>query len=190
MPRRILIALAATATAVLVGCGNDKTPPPDIGSVPAPAGFRDVKFGEQGVFLRAPTNWRVVTGDAPQIATVAAGDAQIAVWRYPRSEPLPVTLDQLRAARTALVAQVEARDPTFRLTSSRLVEKKGMRGVELIGSVTNQGRRRLVRSLHAYAQQAEVVVDAFAPPKVFPRVDNETFGPVTRSLKLRKPGNS
>jgi hypothetical protein len=41
--------------------------------------------------------------------------------------------------------------------------------------------------LHAYGKGAEVVVDAFAPPKVFRRVDRQTFGPVTRSLKLRAP---
>lgn len=186
MRRRTTIAIAAVA-ATLASCGNEQTPPPDIGRIPAPAGFRDAKYLEQGVLLRAPTNWRISDGDAPQVATVAVGDAQIAIWRYVRTEPLPETREQLKAARKALVAQVEARDATFRLTSSRIVVKEGLRGVELIGSVTNQGQQRLVRSLHAYGHGAEVVVDAFAPPKVFPRVDKETFGPVARSLKLRKP---
>jgi hypothetical protein len=183
--RRTLIAIVAVV--LLGGCGNDRTSSPDIGRIPPPKGFRDVKFAQQGVFFRAPTNWRIIEGDVPQVATVAVGDAQIAVWRYVRSEPLPETQDQLTAARDALVAQVQARDTTFRLKSSRLVMKDGLRGVELVGSSTNQGRRRRVRSLHAYGQGAEVVVDAFAPPKVFPRVDKETFGPVARSLKLRKP---
>ncbi|HUR86680.1 MAG TPA: hypothetical protein VMY78_15160 [Solirubrobacteraceae bacterium] len=188
--RRRTTTLALAASVVAAGCGNEQTPPPNIGRIPAPAGFRDAKYLEQGVLLRAPTNWRISDGDAPQIATVAVGDAQIAIWRYPRSEPLPETREQLKAARKALVAQVEARDSTFRLTSSRLVVKEGLRGVELVGSVTNQGRPRSVRSLHAYGQGAEVVVDAFAPPRDFPRVDEETFGPVARSLKLRKPRSS
>jgi hypothetical protein len=184
--RRTLTAIAATA--VLVGCGNDRTSPPDIGRVPAPAAFRDAKFAKQGVFFRAPTNWRIVDGSAQnQVATVAIGDAQIAIWRYPRTEPLPETGDQLAAARDALVAQVKNRDATFRLKSSRLVLKPGLRAVELVGSATNQGRRRRVRSLHAYGEGAEVVVDAFAPPKLFSRVDEQTFGPVARSLRLRKP---
>lgn len=183
--RHTLTAIAAAV--VLAGCGNDQTSSPDIGGIPAPAAFRDAIFAEQGVVFRAPTNWRIVPGDAPQLATVAVGDAQIGVWRYPRSEPLPETRDQLKAARQALVAQIESRDPTFRLTSSRLVVKPGLRGVELVGSATNQGQRRLLRSLHAYGRGAEVVVDAFAPPKEFPRVDEQTFGPVARSLKLRKP---
>ncbi|MGI9099530.1 MAG: lipoprotein [Solirubrobacteraceae bacterium] len=183
--RRILPAIVAAV--VLAGCGNAQTPPPDIGRIPAPASFRDAIFAEQGVFFRAPTNWRIVPGDAPQVATVAVGNAQIGVWRYPRSEPLPETRDQLKAARQALVAQVRSRDPTFRLTSSRLVMKPGLRGVLLVGSATNQGQRRRVRSLHAYGRGAEVVVDAFAPPKMFPRVDKQTFAPVARSLKLRMP---
>ena len=180
---RILVALAATA--VLAGCGNDRTGPPDIGRIPAPAAFRDAKFAREGVFFRAPTNWRVAEGTPPQIATVASGDAQIAVWRYPRSEPLPQTPDQLAAARDALVAQVQSRDATFRLTSSRLVVKPGLLAVELVGSGTNQGLRRRMRSLHAYGEGAEVVVDAFAPPKDFPRVDEQTFARVVRSLRLR-----
>ncbi len=190
--RRSDIAIAASAAAVLLaGCGNDRTDPPDIGKIPAPTGFRDQTFIKEGVFFRAPRNWRVIPGDAQfQVATVAAGDAQIGVWRYPRTEPLPETRAQLRAARKALIAQVQNRDATFKLTSSRIVEKEGLRGVELIGTATNQGQPRLVRSLHAYGRKAEVVVDAFSPPKDFPRVDEQTFGPVARSLKLGEPGKS
>jgi hypothetical protein len=183
-------AIAIAAAVLLAGCGNDRTKPPDVGRIPAPAGFRDQTFIKQGLFFRAPRNWRVIVGQAPQVAAVAAGNAQIAVWRYPRTEPLPETRSQLAAARKALIAQVESRDATFSLTSSRLVIKPGLRGVELVGSATNQGQRRLVRSLHAYGRKAEVVVDAFAPPRDFPRVDAQTFGPVARSLKLGEPGRS
>ena len=186
--RRTLIAIAAAT--LLAGCGNDRTRPPDIGRIPAPAGFRDQVFIKEGVYFRAPRNWRVIEGDAPQVATVAVGDAQIAVWRYRRTEPLPETRAQLKAARKALIAQVQQRDATFRLDSSRIVVKQGLRGVELIGEATNQGLRRSVRSLHAYGRRAEVVVDAFAPPRDFKRVDEQTFGPVARSLKLGEPGKS
>ena len=140
--------------------------------------------------FRAPTNWRVVPGEAPLVATVAIGGAQIGVWRYPRSEPLPETRAQLDAARKALVAQIESRDPTFKLTSTRLIVKPGIRGVEVIGigaNLTNQSVQRSMRSVHAYGRGAEVVMDAFAPVKEFSRIDEQTFGPVTRSLKLRTP---
>jgi hypothetical protein len=161
--RRTPIAIATTVA--LAGCGNDRTAPPDIGRIPAPAAFRDAKYAQAGVFFRAPTNWRIIDG----------------------TEPLPETLDQLGAARDALVAQVKQRDATFKLSSSRLVLKPGLRAVELVGSGTNQGRKRRVRSLHAYGDGAEVIVDAFAPPKVFSRVDKQTFARVARSLKLRAP---
>jgi hypothetical protein len=188
--RRTAIAIAAVAAVLLAGCGNDETKPPNIGRIPAPLGFRDQVFIKDGVFFRAPRNWRVVEGTPPQVATIAAGDAQIAVWRYRRTEPLPETRSQLRAALKALVAQVMNRDATFTLTSSRIVVKEGLRGVELVGEATNQGQRRLVRSLHAYGRKAEVVVDAFSPRADFARVDEQTFGPVARSLKLAEPGKS
>jgi hypothetical protein len=178
--RRALLGLIAAV--LLAGCGNSRTPPPDTGLIPAPKAFRDVKF--PGVSLRAPSNWRSFPGTAPQVATIAIGDAQIAIWRYARSEPLPETRSQLHAARQALVAQVERRDPTFELTSSRLVMKRGLRGVEIVGQGTNAGQRRSVRSLHAYGDGHEVVVDAFAPPKHFARVDEQTFAKVARSLRL------
>jgi hypothetical protein len=162
---------------MLAGCGNDRTQPPDVGRIPAPTGFRDQTFIKEGLYFKAPRNWRVIEGDTPyQVATVAVGDAQIGVWRYPRTEPLPETRSQLAAARKALLAQVARRDPTFELKSSRLVMKKGLNGVELIGTETNQGQKRMVRSLHAYGRKAEVVVDAFAP--------------LARSLKLGEPGKS
>ena len=192
MQRALRTTFAAGAVAALLGgCGNDRTPVPDLTAVPAPKAFREAFFDDQGVRFRAPTNWRVVPGDAPpHVATVAIGSAQIGIWRYPRSEPLPQTRAQLDAARTALVAQIEHRDPTFKLTSTRLVLKPGIRGVEVVGigtNLTNQSVQRSMRSLHAYGRGAEIVVDAFAPPKEFARVDEQTFGPLTRSLRLRAP---
>ena len=177
----LISVIAAVATA---GCGNSRTPPPDTGRIPPPDGFRDLKYPAAGITLRAPSNWREIQGSGDQVSTIAIGDAQIAIWRYRRTEPLPVDRAQLKAAKEALVAQVQSRDATFKLTSSRLVIKPGTRAVELIGQGTNQGLRRTVRSLHAYGRGYEVVVDAFAPAADFARVDEEAFGPVTRSLRL------
>jgi hypothetical protein len=180
-----LALLSAAAVLTLAGCGNDVTPPPNTGLIPGPKGFRDVKYPDKGITLRAPTNWRIFPGTGDQVATIAIGDAQISIWSYARTDPLPETRAQLGAARKALIAQVHSRDSTFDLKSSRLVVKTGLRGVELVGAATNQGERRAVRSLHAYGNGHEVIVDSFAPPKDFARVDGETFGPVARSLRLR-----
>ena len=191
MCRASRIAVIPVLLAVLLaGCGNDRTPVPELSVVPAPKAFREAFFNEQGVRFRAPTNWRIVPGNSPQIATVAIGTAQVTVWRYPRTEPLPETRAQLGAARDALVAQIRSRDPTFTLRSTRLVIKRGIRGVEVIGqgtNLTNQAVRRATRSLHVYGLGAEVVMDASAPPKEFGRIDEQTFGPMARSLKLRPP---
>jgi hypothetical protein len=161
--RRALICLAAAAV-ILAGCGNDRTPPPDIGVISRPHGFEPFTYRKEGIRVRVPVNWRVTNGVAPQVFAVASGDGQI-----------------------ALVAQVQARDPTFDVQSTRLILKDGLRAVELVGVGTNQGARRSVRSLHAYAHKGEVVVDAFAPPRDFARVDAQTFQPVLRSLTLRAP---
>ena len=185
-----MLTLLAGAAILLTGCGNDRTPVPELGLIPAPKGFRDAEFKAQGVQFRAPTNWRVVPGSDTQLATVAIGDAQVGIWRYERSEPLPETRAQLGAARQALVAQIESRDPTFKLTSTRLVVKPGYRGVEVVGTgtnLTNGSIQRSMRSLHAYGHGLEVVLDAFAPPRDFARVDEQTFGPMARSLRLIAP---
>jgi hypothetical protein len=187
---RTLLTLLAGAAILLAGCGNDRTPVPDLGLIPAPKGFRDAEFKAQGVQFRAPTNWRVVPGSDTQLATVAIGDAQVGIWRYERSEPLPETRAQLGAARQALVAQIESRDPTFKLTSTRLVVKPGFRGVEVVGTgtnLTNGSIQRSMRSLHAYGHGLEVVLDAFAPPRDFARVDEQAFGPMARSLRVTAP---
>jgi len=187
VPRALTTLIVAAVVAVLAGCGNDKTNAEDVGSIPAPKTFRDAVYTEDGVRFRVPDNWRIVPATAPQIATIAAGEGQIGVWRFPRKEPLPQTAIQLDAARQALIKQIEKRDPTFRLTSSRIVLKKGFKGVEVIGEGANQGQRRVSRSLHAYANDSEYVLDGFAPVKDFARVDKQTLARVARSLKLSKP---
>jgi hypothetical protein len=184
---RRLALLSLTAAVILAGCGNTRTPAPDTGAIPPPTEFREVKYSIEGIALKVPANWRLINGSGTQLATVAIGDAQIAIWRYARTEPLPVTRSQLHAARQALVQQIERRDATFELTSSRLVIKPGLRAVEIVGQGTNHGEKRSVRSLHAYGHGAEVVVDAFSPPEDFARVDMQTFAAVARSLRLSRP---
>jgi len=183
--RRALTCLVAAA--VLSGCGNDRSAPPDPGIVRAPGNFRRGDFPKAGISLLVPSTWLQTTGEGQQVGVFSAGPAQIAIWRYPRTEPLPETRAQLHAARTALIAQVRARDPTFKLTSSRLIRRRGMRAVELLGVGTAQGVQRSIRSLHAYARKVEVVVDALAPVQVFPRVDAQIFRPTLRSTKLTAP---
>jgi hypothetical protein len=57
----------------------------------------------------------------------------------------------------------------------------------LVGQEVIGGQVRLVRSTHVFAHQAEVVVDAYAPPSTFPAVNQSVFGPLVASLRLQKP---
>ncbi len=187
---RTLLTIVAAVAVLLTGCGNDRTPVADLSLIPAPTTFRATPLLAQGVQFRSPANWRVADGEGTHLATVAAGDAQVAIHRYPREEPLPETRAQLAAARQALVAQIESTDPTFKLTSTRLIVKRGFRGVEVVGVGTNLANasiERSMRSLHVYGHGGEVVMDAFAPPPQFARVDRQVFGPMARSLRLSAP---
>lgn len=189
MRRAVTILVATAAAALLGGCGNDPTQPPAIGRIAPPGEFEDSRFADAGIFLRTPERWRTAASDTRfQVATLSSGAAQIAIWRYPRSEPLPETRPQLRSARDELVKRVKLRDPEFAVDSTRLVVKPGIRAVEIIGVGTNEGERRKVRSLHAYGHDGEVVLDAFAPVDAFDRVDEQTFAPLQRSLRLRDTG--
>lgn len=184
--RRVLAILAAAA--LLAACGNDETDAPDLGRIAAPGGFEDSRFASAGIFLRTPVSWQTRRPDVRyQVATLASGNGQIALWRYPRSEPLPETRPQLQSARDELVEAVKARDGKFDVTSTRVVLKPGIRAVEIVGVGRSQGEERKVRSLHAYAHEGEVVIDAFAPVEEFARVDEQTFAPLTRSLRLNPP---
>jgi hypothetical protein len=182
--RRRLPLLACVLAA---GCGNAQQRPPDV-SVPAqPNGATPVAFDAQGVRLSAPGGWHVQPGQAPLVATIQSGPAQIAIWRYPRTEPLPATGAQLADARDLLLQAARARDQTFKEAKVAITKLGGHPAIQVRGTETVGGEPRTVRSTHVYAFGAEVVVDAFAPATAFERVDREAFRPVVRSLKLQAP---
>jgi hypothetical protein len=185
--RRLLTLLLLATAALAAGCGNDRTEPPDPGTVGPPLGFRDAEYPAAGIAFRAPGGWRVADGQAPLVATVITGRAQVAIWRYERTEELPEGEQELEAARDALVGAIADRAEDFEVQSTRIVRKEGLEGVEILGRGTIGGEPRRIRSLHAFAHGAEVVVDASAPPDEFERIDEETFGPLSRSLRLSAP---
>jgi hypothetical protein len=182
--RRLLLVLGCSA---LAGCGNARTPPPNLSIALAPSGFARQTFPSAGVRLRAPIDWQVQPGSPPLVVAVRSGLASIAVWRYPRTQSLPATGAQLRPALKRLVAMVRARDATFALASAGVVTVGGRRALQLRGLETIDGQRREVRSTHLYAYGAEVVVDAYAPPSQFRQVDKRVFHPLLRGLRLGLP---
>jgi hypothetical protein len=42
--------------------------------------------------------------------------------------------------------------------------------------------------MHVYLPGAEVVLEEYAPPALFHRIDHAVFSPVKRSLRLTVPG--
>jgi hypothetical protein len=182
------LALAAAVVAVaLAGCGNDETDAPDTRRPPPPRGTVDVSVPEAGVSFEAPAAWRRQKGEAPLVYAVQTGQATLALWRYPREEQLPVTHNALQNAKEALVEQIRKRDESFKVTRAKLLHVGPKRAVQVHGVGSIAGNRREIRSTHIYTERAEFVVDAYAPPSVFDRVDRQVFEPVLDSLEITKP---
>lgn len=181
------VLIAALVALVTSGCGRERIAPPDTVRPAAPIGTGAEAFPKDGLFLERPGNWPFRPGRPPLVASASNGTATVALWRYLRSEPLPRQTDALEDAQEALEEAVKARDPTFELERSSRVKVDGAPAIELRGTETIAGRKRRVRSTHVYAKEAEVVLDAYAAPEDFDRVDREVFDPIVGSLKIDPP---
>jgi hypothetical protein len=181
--RRLLLL----ACVLVAGCGNEQAKPPDAAAPARPSGATQVAFDAQGVRFAVPGGWHVQPGQSPLVATVQSGTAQIALWRYPRTEPLPRTDAQLTQARDLLIQAAKARDQTFKEAKAAVTKVNGHPAIQVRGTETVSGQPRSVRSTHVYAFGAEYVVDAFAPAEVFGQVDRDAFRPLVRSLRVHAP---
>jgi hypothetical protein len=179
---RLVILICACLA--LAGCGDSRTQPPDLNSPAAPDGFNPVSYPAAGLRFHVPRDWRVIPGTSPQVAVVQSGLATIAVWRYPRDGALPRNVAELKSALHSLLALVAARDPTFVRESDAVVVVADHHAIQIRGLETIDGLRREVRSTHLFVNNSEVVIDAFAPPDVFLRVDTQVFHPMLRSLRV------
>jgi hypothetical protein len=186
-PVPVTVVAVLAVPLALAGCGNERTPAPDTATPLTPQGSALVRYPQAGVRFATPGRWDRAAGQAPLVATVTSGRATVAVWRFPRAEPLPSSAQDLRRARRTLLAAARARDPSFR--SQRITSRRvgDLRAIEVRGTGTVEGQARAVRSLHVYGFDGEVVVDALAPPDQFGRVDREVFGPLLRSVRLSAP---
>jgi len=189
MSRRAL-AVGVLCAAAASGCGDRRTPPPDIGRPANPVSFSRAIFPTQGVIFRGPTNWLLIHGYPPEVATIHDGQAFVAIWRYPRVEPLPATTTELRADIPALLRAVRARDRTFALLSARPTTLDRHPAISIEGFETIAGQPLQVRSVHTFYNHAEVVLDSFAPPSDFARIDRLVFTPLLRSVRLRPPSTT
>jgi hypothetical protein len=179
--RRCLPLLLAAA---LAGCGYDRTAPVDTDTPADPRGERAVRLTEAGVRFKAPGNWPDLPLEEPRVGGVHSGLATVAVWRYVRSEELPRSRAELDRARELLLDRVRERDPTFETRRVRILRRRGAPGIEVRGRQTLAGRPAETRSLHLFARGSEYVVDAYAPPEHFGRVDVAVFRPLLRSVRV------
>jgi hypothetical protein len=174
---------------ILVGCGNRRTAPLGLtGSVTPVGGSRVVAYQPEGVAFRVPSGWFVRAGAPPLVASASAGLAEVAVWRYPRVQPLPGTPAQLRRALPSLLAAVRARDSGFRLEGSRTLRIDHHPALQVVGVENVAGAVRRVRSDHVFAFGGEVVLDAYAPLATFAAANRSGFIPILHSLRLASTG--
>lgn len=180
--RRLAISLLCACA--LAGCGNSAARPPDVSTPSSPRAYVPASYPAAGVRFDYPANWTITSGQPPLVSTVVSGQATVAVWRYARTEPLPVGPLALARARIALIRAARRRDRTLRVRSARVRRLHGSPAIVLFGSESVGGQRRSVRSVHVFFAAHEVVVDAFAPASQFRRVDRSVFGPLVASLRL------
>jgi hypothetical protein len=181
-------ALTAALVALLAaGCGAERVDVPDVARPYTIEGPAVRAFPAAGVSFQAPADWRFDVGKEPLVATTSSGSATIAIWRYPRTEPLPrddIALDQ---ADGALQDAATTRDENLRVQQSRRVKVDGARGVQLVGIEQVAGRERQVRSTHVYAKGAEYVIDTYAATRDFALIDRTVFQPLVRTFKIDPP---
>jgi hypothetical protein len=146
-----------------------------------------VRLPKAGIRFTAPFNWPDLTPTGTMVGGIRNKRATVAVWRYPRSEPLPATRKALEEVEKLLMERVKRRDPTFQATGTSFPRRDGARSIELVGRQTIAGLPFGVRSAHIFAEGAEIVFDAYAPPEHFERVDRTVFQPLLESLRLSRP---
>jgi hypothetical protein len=179
-----ILALALT---LLAGCGAERTPVP-VPDAPQPVAARqDAVFAGAGLRLPLPDGWLRTEGPEPLVVSVASGTATLAVWRYPRAEPLPQGEAALQDARRTLLAAVRARDPSFTERASRVRTVDGQPAVEVRGDGRVEDRARRIRSVHIFAHGAEIVIDAYAPARHFPRLERDVLRPLLERAQVRAP---
>lgn len=172
------------------GCGAHRAKVPDVARPQLSTGSRLVFFPAAGLRFAAPMNWQSIAGAAPLVATITSGEAVIAVWRYPRAEPLPRGRAALRQARKRLIAAARARDATLKLMQARTLRLSGAPAVAIFADEQISGQARRVVSTHVFAHGAEIVFDAYAPVADFALANSTAFLPLLRSVHVARPRGS
>ena len=188
LPTATLLPLSLVALAA--GCGNERQHAPRITGIQEPQRATRLAYPGQGISFAAPRNWYQSTGKQPLVSVVASGDATVAVWRYRRKEPIPKAGTELQGAQANLSDSLRSRGGSVQVQSTRTLDVNGVKGIQVVANERIGGQARRVRSTHLFDRAAEIVIDAYAPPAAFSRVDTSVFQPLLRSVRLRAPSSS
>ena len=185
-------AAVAVLTLALAGagCGNQRQHAPDITGSPKPAQATKLVYPGAGVTFSAPRNWYPGGGKEPLVVALVSGRAGVAVWRYPRKEPIPKTKSELDQAQANLSDALRSRGRSVQVESTNVVDVNGAKGIQVVATERIAGEPRRVRSTHFFDHRAEVVFDAYAPPGDFARLDGAVFQPLLQSVRLRAPSSN
>jgi hypothetical protein len=178
---RAVVAVSAAAV-VLAGCGNTRTAVPRATVPVATGGFQTLTYAADGVALRAPRGWSVTPGAAPLVSTITSGPAVVTLWRFPRTAAPPSGAPALQAAERTLLVEARTRDPRLRVIGASTTTVAGAPAVVLNVVEHVNGHMRRTRSIHVFVPHAELVLDAFAPARMFRSADRSVFEPMARSL--------
>jgi hypothetical protein len=173
---------AAFLALLLAGCGSRPAAVPQVAAPAAPEGFHLITYRAAGLRLAAPRSWTTTPESPPLVTVISSGGAVISLWRYARPGDLPSTSSQLQRAGRRLIAAALRRQPRLHVIGATLERLDGHPTVELEATEPNRTTQERVRSIHVFTPAAELVVEEYAPLKVFDRVDREVFQRVSRSL--------
>jgi hypothetical protein len=139
------------------------------------------------VSLSVPRSWSVIPQRAPQLTEVSSGSAVIALWRYRRGEPPPVSARALAAARAALFDAIRTRQRSVRVIGSRLARVDGVQAIEFDALERVGGQLRQVLSTHLFERAGELVLEEYAPPALFKAIRHPVLARVRSSLAITGP---
>jgi hypothetical protein len=179
--RRWASLAAAGLLGLLAGCGS-RTPTPQLIRPAASGGFQVSRYAKIGFSLAVPQNWTTVAAYPPLVAVRTSDRAVIALWRYPSRTQPPHTAAQLREAGRRLVAAARGRDHTLRLINSSTGSVAGYPAIELRTVQRINQQVREVSSTHLFGPGEELVLEEYAPVRLFAGLDRSVFSAVRRSL--------
>ena len=179
MTASLLIVLAA----VMPGCGDQRTQPPELLLVGGNAKTIAWKNEGGGLALRYPASWTLTSGKPPSLVTITTGGAIATIYAYPRDD-LGTDQASVEAQRKRIVDSLQLRAPGFKRFATPITTVDGSPAVEVLGRGLINDRVVRARSVHVFKPNVEWVVDAYAVPSEFRRANRVGFGPILRSLKL------